>query len=198
MIRQTARPLAIRIAFVERAVTYIQLFSLVLLIWEFCTEERHVLSPMSAYVLGTPVPSGDTVQRFLMGHQTFYNRYATTGFDPNDPPSSWRRLESAAAEVSEGKLNSRTVLWQAGLDMFRDRPFGGIGAGARITRSFRLTRLAVWSLGVCSLTWEYRKPTWLVFGLLAAHLASIKNVVAARVALPAEDKSYFIAAEAYS
>src|SRR5262249_45201823 len=46
------------------------------------------------------------------------------------PPTSWKRLGSAAAEVSEGTLNSRTVLWQAGLNEFRDRPFGGIGAGS--------------------------------------------------------------------
>src|SRR5581483_12220012 len=59
---------------VERIVTYAQLFSLVLLIWEFCDSERDVLSLMSAYVLGTLVPAGDTVQRFLSGHQTFYNR----------------------------------------------------------------------------------------------------------------------------
>jgi O-antigen ligase len=323
---------------VERAATYIQLFSLILLIWEFCTEERHVLSLMSAYVLGTLVPAGDTVQRFLLGHQTFYNRYATTGFDPNDlaltlalslpmsyylilrskgplcwiyrlqmiaaigttfltasrggtfcmivalslvlwtfptlpmrnriaivvvsvmmavaavslvPPTSWQRLGSAAAEVSGGTLNSRTILWKAGLDMFRDRPFGGIGAGAypaasakvmgrpwnfvaiahnsyisimvetgliglaifaglliilyrsaarmpRITRSFWLTLLAVWSIGVCSLTWEYRKPTWLVFGLLAAHFAGIKSVSAAPIGIPARSKSYFTTAEAYS
>jgi len=69
---------------IERTVTYVQLLSLVLLVWEFCTEERHVLNLMSAYVLGTLVPAGDTVQRFLLGQQTYYNRYATTGFDPND------------------------------------------------------------------------------------------------------------------
>ncbi len=305
--------------------TYVQLLSLVLLIWEFCGEERHVLSLMSAYVLGTLVPAGDTVQRFLIGKQTFYNRYATTGFDPNDlaltlalslpmsyyltlrtkgpirwiyrtqiimaigttfltasrggtfcmmialslilwtlpslpvrnrigimavvmvtavgavalvPATTWKRLGSAAAEVSEGTLNSRTVLWQAGLNEFREKPFGGIGAGAYpeasakvigrpwafvavahnsfisvmvetgviglalfgcvlsllyrsawamsgITRSFWLTLLCVWSVGVCSLTWEYRKPTWLLFGLVAAHVASLRQAsVAAPVELP--------------
>jgi O-antigen ligase len=298
---------------VERTITYVQLLSLVFLLWEFCSEERHVLSLMSAYVLGTLVPAGDTVQRFLMGHQTFYNRYATTGFDPNDlaltlalslpmsyyltlrrkgiicwiyrvqivaaigttfltasrggtfcmmialslivwtlhtlparkrigivavmmvtmacaiamvPATSWKRLGSAAEEVSQGTLNSRTVLWKAGLNEFRTTPFGGIGAGAYpeasakvigrpwafvpvahnsfisvlvetgvigmaifagmlmmlfraaammsgITRSFWLTLLAVWTVGVSSLTWEYRKPTWLLFGLLAVHSASL-------------------------
>lgn len=69
---------------VERILTYVQLLSLVFLLWEFCTEDRDVLSLLSAYVLGTLIPAGDTVQRFLLGHNTYYNRYATTGFDPND------------------------------------------------------------------------------------------------------------------
>jgi O-antigen ligase len=323
---------------VERIMTYVQLLSLVLLIWEFCTEERHVLNLMGAYVLGTLVPAGDTLHRFLSGQQTFYNRYATTGFDPNDlaltlalslpmsyylslrqpglirwvcraqmiaaigttfltasrggtfcmmialslilwtlpslpvrnrigimvmlvivavgavalvPATSWKRLGSAAAEVSQGTLNSRTVLWKAGLDMFRDRPFGGIGTGAYpeasakvigrpwafvavahnsylsvmvetgiiglaffvfflsmmwraagampgISRSFWLTLMAVWSVGVCSLTWEYRKPTWLLFGLLAAHAAVCVRRGTRPVRLPIADRPQFNAVEAYS
>jgi O-antigen ligase len=29
--------------------------------------------------------------------------------------------------------------------------------------------LLVWAIGVSALTWEYRKPTWFMFGVLAAH-----------------------------
>lgn len=32
-----------------------------------------------------------------------------------------------------------------------------------------LTLLLTWTVGVSALTWEYRKPTWFLFGLLAAH-----------------------------
>jgi len=32
--------------------------------------------------------------------------------------------------------------------------------------------LLTWTVGVSALTWEYRKPTWLLFGLLAAHAYS--------------------------
>jgi O-antigen ligase len=32
-----------------------------------------------------------------------------------------------------------------------------------------LTLLLTWGVGVSALTWEYRKPTWFLFGLLAAH-----------------------------
>ena len=327
---------------VERVITYVQLLSLVLLIWEFCSEERDVLCLLSAYVLGTLIPAGDTVQRFLLGHNTYYNRYATTGFDPNDlaltlalslpmsyyltlrskgpicwlyrlqmvaaigttfltasrggtfcmlialslvvwtlphiaarqrigivvamcvmivaaaalvPPTSWKRLASAADEVSKGTLNSRTVLWKAGFDQFRTQSFGGIGAGAYpeasakvigrpwgfvpvahnsfisvlvetgvigiavfgsmlamlyrsaaamsgMTRSFWLVMLAVWTVGVSSLTWEYRKPTWLLFGLLAAHIAcyqpSAIQVEGAAGGTSIKRKPHFAAAEAWS
>ncbi|HKG91035.1 MAG TPA: O-antigen ligase family protein [Gemmatimonadaceae bacterium] len=32
---------------------------------------------------------------------------------------------------------------------------------------------ATWLVGVMSLSWEYRKPTWVMFGLLAAHAAAL-------------------------
>jgi O-antigen ligase len=35
--------------------------------------------------------------------------------------------------------------------------------------------LLSWTVGVSALTWEYRKPTWILFGLLAAHAAAICN-----------------------
>lgn len=321
---------------IERITTYLQLLGLVLLAWEFCTEERHVLALFSAYVLGTLVPAGDTLRHFLGGTQTYYNRYASGSFDPNDlaltlalslpmayyltlrqagavrwlyraqmlmaigtifltvsrggtfcmlialslilwtfpaisvrnritiavmfglavagavtlvPATSWKRLASAASEVSEGTLNSRTVLWKAGLTEFQNVPFGGVGAGAypetsakvigrpwgfvpvahnsfisvlvetgliglalfagilaalyrlaarmpRVTRAFWLTLLCVWTVGVLSLTWEYRKPTWLVFGLLAVHAVSLpaNSVAGATV----NRTPRFHAVEAYS
>ena len=323
---------------VDRVMTYVQLLGLVLLLWEFCGEERYVLAIFSAYVLGTLVPAGDTLQRFLLGHQTYYNRYASSGFDPNDlaltldlslpmsyyltlrqkgairwvyyiqmlaaagtvfltvsrggtfcmlialslilwtlrsipmsnriviavmcavavvaavtlvPATSWKRLASAASEVSEGTLNSRTVLWKAGLNEFQYMPFGGVGAGAypeasakaigrpwafvavahnsfisvmvetgliglglfagllamffraaaqmpRVTRAFWLTLLMVWIIGVCSLTWEYRKPTWLLFGLLAAHRMSLQAKSGVTPKTTVERIPYFNTAEAYS
>ena len=67
-----------------------------------------------------------------------------------------------------------------------------------ITRSFWLTMFCVWCIGVCSLTWEYRKPTWLLFGLLAAHVASLKTRVAGPVDISMNRKQYFNPAEAYS
>jgi O-antigen ligase len=41
-----------------------------------------------------------------------------------------------------------------------------------LERRLWTTLLLTWTVGVSALTWEYRKPTWLLFGLLAAHAYS--------------------------
>jgi O-antigen ligase len=41
-----------------------------------------------------------------------------------------------------------------------------------VERCLWITLLATWVVGVSALTWEYRKPTWLLFGLVAAHAYS--------------------------
>jgi O-antigen ligase len=38
-----------------------------------------------------------------------------------------------------------------------------------LERCLWITLLLTWTVGVSALTWEYRKPTWLLFGLAAAH-----------------------------
>jgi hypothetical protein len=39
-----------------------------------------------------------------------------------------------------------------------------------------IVSLAVWVVGVSSLTWEMRKPTWFFFGLLMAQCGSIPKM----------------------
>jgi hypothetical protein len=41
-----------------------------------------------------------------------------------------------------------------------------------IERCLWISLLLTWMIGVSALTWEYRKPTWLLFSLLAAHVYS--------------------------
>jgi O-antigen ligase len=38
-----------------------------------------------------------------------------------------------------------------------------------LERCLWITLLLAWAAGVSALTWDYRKPTWLLFGLLAVH-----------------------------
>ena len=145
------------------------------------------------------------------------------------PATSWKRVASTADEILEGSLNQRTLIWQAGWDVFREHPFLGVGVSAfgptaerrlaptssgelvahnvflsvlfeggvvgfsiyiilllamilaalqmpRPERNLWLVALLTWGIGVCSLTWEYRKPTWFLFGMLAVQ--SVGLVVA--------------------
>jgi len=41
-----------------------------------------------------------------------------------------------------------------------------------LERCLWISLLLTWMIGVSALTWEYRKPTWLLFSLLAAHVYS--------------------------
>jgi O-antigen ligase len=41
-----------------------------------------------------------------------------------------------------------------------------------LERCLWIALLLTWSIGVSSLTWEYHKPTWFLFGMLAAHVYS--------------------------
>jgi len=137
------------------------------------------------------------------------------------PQSSWIRISQFGSELSEGTLTHRTLFWAAGLEVFRNHAFLGIGAGAYgsailravdlpypahntfisvlvelgvigallvvallasffhcvkrmryLERCLWMTLLMTWTVGVSSLTWEYRKPTWFLFGLLTAHVYS--------------------------
>ncbi len=69
---------------VERISTNCLLLLTVWMIWELCDEERQILSLMDAYIAGTMLTAASVVEHFLRGKQTYYQRYATEGFDPND------------------------------------------------------------------------------------------------------------------
>ncbi|PYU19193.1 MAG: hypothetical protein DMG30_25130 [Acidobacteria bacterium] len=142
------------------------------------------------------------------------------------PASSWDRLSTIPKELLAGDLSGRKSIWAAGLEVFREHPFLGVGAGAYLpsvrhilvvpnvahntflsvlvelgviglgifcvllgvllhsTRELPwlpkrlwLVCLAVWIVGVSSLSWEARKPTWLLFGLLLSQNACLSQKV---------------------
>jgi len=296
-------------------ITYVQLLTMVWLIWELCPRAREQRRLMQAYVLGTCVSGIDTVYRYLSHQESAYQRYAGARLDANDlglmmalsipisyylsisskgkmvwvfrlqlalavttilltasrgamlatvvalaivplthahlttrqrvaivvtlvllvaaalqfvPATSWDRLATAPREFAHGTMTGRTIIWKAGWELFRAHPFFGIGANAfrvmvsrvlgepirnddplmppappahntflsvlveegviglavfcgllgalvfslrampAVRRQLWIVCLAAWVVGVSSLTWEMRKPTWFLFALLIA------------------------------
>jgi O-antigen ligase len=149
------------------------------------------------------------------------------------PFTSWQRLATFGDEVASGTMNHRKLIWQAGIDLFREQPFHGVGMGGYyagvekflgkpavgqlvahntflsvlveqgivgfaiffsiffflltsalsrqgLDRGLWLALLGAWAVGVLSLTWEYEKATWFVFGILTARLAATQETSVSR------------------
>ena len=303
------------------AFSYVQLLTMVWLIWELAPGVQEQMHLMRAYVFGTFVSGIDTFYLFLSHQESVYQRYAGAKLDANDlglimalsipmsyylliqqpgrmvwvyrvhlilagttilltasrgatlatvvaltivpltqarlggrqriallltvilliggvlffvPETSWERLSTVPTEFEQGTFTGRTIIWKAGWEIFRAHPFVGIGANAfRVIVSRELAEpirmgeadpappahntflsvlveqgvlgfavfcgllgalavslrgmppfpqrlwivsLAVWVVGVSSLTWEMRKPTWFFFGLLMAQCGSISQM----------------------
>ncbi len=291
-----------------RFVTLVQLLGMVWLVWELCRTATAQTRLLQAYLAGAAVSSVWTIVRAAENRQTYWRRYATAGFDPNDlaitlalaltvafylsarsrglaaalvrlaavlaivailltasrtaliagllnvlfvilawrpstltqrlvsiglllllilgslrfaPAAARERLATLPAEVAGGTFHNRTRIWKAGIRLFTHHPVRGVGAGAYAEaavpwlgrpplpghqyaahntflsvlvetgavgfliwgmllatlawfswllssseRALWFTFLAVWAVGVFTLTWEHRKPTWLMFALI--------------------------------
>jgi O-antigen ligase len=304
--------------------TFIQLFTMVWLLWEFAQTRREQLLLLRAYALGSIVSSVATLTGFFSASGPQSGHYSGLNFDPGDlafilalaipislylaiqerrkilvwvdgsaavlafcsivltasrgsliactptllifpflfpklrwgrnllilvflalagigswlfmPESSWLRLSTIGSEITSGTLNERSMIWQVGWQVFGKAPLQGVGAGAyaptventrglasdaggtesagedvgrlvahntffsilveqgvigfalffallltlalsawklsRVDRVFWLWILLTWAIGASNLTWDQRKPTWVIFGLLIAVAAT--------------------------
>ncbi len=297
-----------RAATLVRIGTFAQLLAMMWLVWESARTPAEQRQLLHAYVAGAAVASAATIMRYAQGLQTYWRRYAASGFDPNDlgltvalaipmalylarigrtpgtwvyrlivaaasaailltasrtaviaavlgfafvvwmwrgsdigqrvssamllaglilgalwfaPASSRARIATLPGELTRGTLHNRTRLWTSGVRALKQHPIIGVGSGAYPAavrpwlgvpgipgheyvahntflsvlveegligfavftlllgtlavfagmldapeRALWVVMLMVWAVGVFTLTWEHRKPTWLIFALI--------------------------------
>ena len=64
--------------------TYLQVFIMLWIIWEAAPTPARFTSLLQAYVLGAYVAAGSTIYNYATGVTNAYERFAASGFDPND------------------------------------------------------------------------------------------------------------------
>lgn len=71
-------------ASVARALTFAELLAMLWLLWDQCRDSARQRRLMQAYILGAMAASASAFVRYSQNLQTYYQRYAAPGFDPND------------------------------------------------------------------------------------------------------------------
>lgn len=293
--------------------TSAQLLAMTWMIWDICRGLALQERLLGAYVWGAAAAAVNALVRYAQNQETYYQRYAAAGFEPNDfgvtmalsiplalylagrsggllqwayraavalvisavylsgsrtsliatviafslVPLAWRhwqraqriagvalfgllvlgfysfaparsreRITTIPAEITQGTLHNRKQIWKSGLVAWRDHVVLGVGAGAypeavrpelgdpdvpghryvahntflsvlvecgivgfglyalllatlalytwvmpSLSRALWGVMLAVWAAGVSTLTWEHRKPGWLIFALIMTEWA---------------------------
>ena len=94
-------------------VTYLQLAVMLWMVWEVAPTRGRLLGLMQAYILGGYVSAIDTITNYRVDPEgEYYQRFAATGFDPNEL-GSILALGIPIAWYLQATTTSRFVRWMA-------------------------------------------------------------------------------------
>jgi len=140
-----------------RVITYLQLVVLVWLIWEIAWSSARQRALFQAYVVGASVAALVTIHNFLSGALSVLAALVGLSIIPLTlgrlrlrakaalyalaagslvvasnvvPESSFARIASTRADIEAGHFGGRGAIWMAGLEVAREHPLVGVGAGA--------------------------------------------------------------------
>lgn len=67
-----------------RLLTYMQLFVLTLIVWDFCDSEKSILNVMQALIVGLWLNAANSYWNFARGIEAEYERFSSSGSDANE------------------------------------------------------------------------------------------------------------------
>jgi O-antigen ligase len=139
-----------RHATVGRVGTLAQLLGMAWLIWEECRSPKRQMQLLQAYVCGAVTASANAFWRYGHGAQTYYRRYAASGFDPNDFGLVLAISVPIGLYLSLRMRGAWRALWLAAV---------AVNLAAMVLTASRAGLVAT-GIGLTFVLWTWREADW--------------------------------------